>query len=105
MIDPVVLIEWLGPFLPLGLFLIIFFECVVLGVILPGDPLLFMVGLFAATGRIPWVRDNVNTILYLMLGVVVIISIVPIITGIHEKRRERKNAEAATDNQSDAVGT
>jgi membrane-associated protein len=214
----VVIIECLGPLLPLGLFLIIFFECVLLGVILPGDPLLFMAGLFAATGvigvdvwlvcvlttvaailgniagywvgvkagpalfnrpnsrffkngqidkvhrffdrhgplaiilarfvpfartfvttiagigrmdpkkyfvyssiggllwatgmtllgallgQILWVRDNVNTILYLMLGVVMIISVVPVITEIRKKRRERKITESAAGNLSEASG-
>ncbi|MEV4015151.1 VTT domain-containing protein [Nonomuraea angiospora] len=209
MFDPVTIIQWLGPYLLAGASLIIFFESVLLGVILPGDALLFTMGLFAATGaidvslwlacllvaiaailgnicgywvgakigpalftrpnsklfkkqqvdnvhrffdkygplaiilarfvpfartfitliagigrmnlrkylvyssiggllwapgmtllgallgQIPWVRDNLNTILYLMLAAVMVVSAVPIITEVRKKRREKKPAEAA----------
>lgn len=209
MFNPEVILPGLGPYLLVGLFLIVFFECVLLGVILPGDPFLFTAGLFAATGvidvdlwlvcvlvtiaailgnicgywvgskigpalfarpksklfkkeqvdkvhrffdkygaraiilarfvplartlittiagigrmdlrkyvvyssiggllwatgmtllgavlgQIPWVRDNVSTMLLLMLVIVVVVSVVPIITEARKKRREKKLAEAA----------
>ncbi|WP_086663648.1 hypothetical protein [Lentzea kentuckyensis] len=41
----------LGPYVLVGLFLIIFFGCVLLGV-LPGGPSLFATGLFAASASI-----------------------------------------------------
>lgn len=53
MFDPVAILHWLGPFVLLGLFLIIFSECgLLLGLALPGDPLLFTAGMFAAAGAI-----------------------------------------------------
>lgn len=48
MFDPATVIEWLGPHLLAGAWLISFFESVALGVVLPGDGLLFTIGLFAA---------------------------------------------------------
>ncbi|MFT4147544.1 MAG: DedA family protein [Micrococcaceae bacterium] len=51
--DPRHLIHAMGPWLLLGLFLIIFFEVSVpFGVILPGDSLLFTLGLLMATGKV-----------------------------------------------------
>jgi membrane-associated protein len=53
MFDPVTVLHWLGPFVLLGLVLIIFSECgLLIGLVLPGDPLLFTAGLFAAAGAI-----------------------------------------------------
>ncbi|MGH3868357.1 MAG: DedA family protein [Pseudonocardiaceae bacterium] len=52
-LDPEQLLRMLGPFVLLGLCLIIFAECgLLLGFFLPGDALLFTVGLFVAAGRI-----------------------------------------------------
>ncbi|MGH3976571.1 MAG: DedA family protein [Pseudonocardiaceae bacterium] len=74
MFDPETILHWLGPYLLVGLFLIIFFECVLLGVILPGDPFLFTTGLFAATGTL-------NADLWLVCAVVTIASIAGNICG------------------------
>jgi membrane-associated protein len=53
MFDVVAILHWLGPFVLLGVFIIIFAECgLLIGVVLPGDPTLFTVGLLAATGAI-----------------------------------------------------
>jgi membrane-associated protein len=53
MFDPVNILHWLGPFVLVGLFLIIFSECgLLIGLVLPGDPLLFTAGMFAAAGAI-----------------------------------------------------
>ena len=53
MFDVVALLQWLGPFVLIGLFVIIFAECgLLIGVVLPGDPTLFTAGLLAATGAI-----------------------------------------------------
>ncbi|SDK58076.1 membrane-associated protein [Nocardioides sp. YR527] len=53
MYDIVGILHWLGPFVLLGIFLIIFAECgLLIGVVLPGDPTLFTAGLLAATGAI-----------------------------------------------------
>ena len=53
MFDVVAILHGLGPFVLLGVFLIIFAECgLLIGVILPGDPTLFTAGLLAATGAI-----------------------------------------------------
>ncbi len=53
MFDPVLTIHWLGPFLLIGLFLIMFAECgLLIGVVLPGDPTLFTAGLLVATGAV-----------------------------------------------------
>ncbi|MFJ5226467.1 DedA family protein [Streptomyces sp. NPDC088400] len=47
------ILHWFGPFVLLGVFVIIFAECgLLIGVILPGDPTLFTAGLLAATGAI-----------------------------------------------------
>lgn len=53
MFDVVAILHWLGPFVLLGVFLMIFAECgLLIGVVLPGDPTLFTAGLLAATGAI-----------------------------------------------------
>jgi len=53
MFDVVAILHWLGPFVLLGIFAIIFAECgLLIGVVLPGDPTLFTAGLLAATGAI-----------------------------------------------------
>ncbi|SCE09144.1 DedA family protein [Streptomyces sp. DvalAA-19] len=53
MFDVVGILHWLGPFVLVGVFLIIFAECALLiGLVLPGDPTLFTAGLLAATGAI-----------------------------------------------------
>jgi membrane-associated protein len=53
MFDPVATIQWLGPFLLIGLFVIMFAECgLLIGVVLPGDPTLFTAGLLVATGAV-----------------------------------------------------
>ena len=208
MFDPVTILHWLGPFVLLGVFLIIFSECgLLIGLVLPGDPILFTAGLFAAVGainaelwlvcvvvtvaaitgnmcgywigakagptmfdrpnskllkrshveqthrffekygalaiilarfiplartlitaiagigrmdprkyfvystiggvlwaagmtllggllgQIPWVRDNVQTMLFLMFTAVVVVSVVPIVQGALKRRRRRKTAE------------
>jgi membrane-associated protein len=52
-LDPERIIVWLGPFVLVGLCLIIFAECgLLVGFFLPGDSLLFTAGLFVATGVI-----------------------------------------------------
>ncbi|MFC4012554.1 DedA family protein [Nonomuraea purpurea] len=52
-LDPETIMHTLGPFTLLGLCLIVFAECgLLIGFILPGDPLLFTAGLFTASGRI-----------------------------------------------------
>jgi membrane-associated protein len=52
-LDPNYLIPALGPFVLVGLCLIIFAECgLLIGFFLPGDSLLFTAGLFVATGAI-----------------------------------------------------
>lgn len=48
----------------------------------------------ALLGRIPWVRDNLNTILYLMLAAVMVVSAVPIISGVRKKRGDKRTVEA-----------
>ncbi len=53
-LDPERIIVWLGPFVLVGLCVIIFAECgLLIGFFLPGDSLLFTAGLFVATGLIP----------------------------------------------------
>jgi membrane-associated protein len=48
-LDPENIIEWLGPFATIGLFLIVFAESgLLIGFFLPGDSLLFTAGLLAA---------------------------------------------------------
>jgi membrane-associated protein len=52
-LDPEHLLQMLGPYVVLGLCLIIFAECgLLIGFFLPGDSLLFTAGLFVATGLI-----------------------------------------------------
>ncbi|HEY2207431.1 MAG TPA: VTT domain-containing protein [Pseudonocardia sp.] len=52
-LDPSYIISTLGPFVLVGLCLIIFAECgLLVGFFLPGDSLLFTAGLFVATGDI-----------------------------------------------------
>ncbi|RJQ76535.1 DedA family protein [Pseudonocardiaceae bacterium YIM PH 21723] len=52
-LDPLYIIDQLGPFALIGLCVIIFAECgLLLGFFLPGDSLLFIAGLSVATGAI-----------------------------------------------------
>lgn len=52
-LDPTNLINSMGSWAVMGILLIIFFECaILLGFFLPGDTLLFIAGLFVATGAI-----------------------------------------------------
>jgi membrane-associated protein len=52
-LDPTVLLNGLGPYMLIGLCLIIFAECgLLVGFFLPGDSLLFTAGLFVAAGTI-----------------------------------------------------
>ena len=52
-LDPEHIIQSLGPFALIGVCLIIFAECgLLIGFFLPGDSLLFVTGLFVATGAI-----------------------------------------------------
>ena len=75
MFDVVAILHWLGPFVLLGVFLIIFAECgLLVGVVLPGDPTLFTAGLLAATGAI-------NTDLWLVCVVVTIAAVLGNIGG------------------------
>ena len=54
-LQPDVIITWLGPWVLVGLALIIFAECgLLLGFFLPGDSLLFTAGVFVATGSIAY---------------------------------------------------
>jgi membrane-associated protein len=51
-LDPEKLLDWLGPFATIGLFLIVFAESgLLIGFFLPGDSLLFTAGLLAATAE------------------------------------------------------
>ncbi|MFM8238397.1 MAG: VTT domain-containing protein [Actinomycetota bacterium] len=51
-LDPARIIEWLGPFATIGLFLIIFAESgLLIGFFLPGNSLLFTAGLLASQAR------------------------------------------------------
>lgn len=53
MFDVVAILQWLGPFVLLGIFLIIFAESgLLIGLVLPGDPTLFTAGMLAAAGAI-----------------------------------------------------
>ncbi|MEV6337858.1 hypothetical protein AB0M12_24420 [Nocardia vinacea] len=45
-------------------------------------------------GRIPWVRGNLNTVLYLELTAVMAVSVVPIISGVRKKRRDKRTVES-----------
>jgi len=75
MFDVVAILHWLGPFVLLGLFVIIFAECgLLIGVVLPGDPTLFTAGLLAATAAI-------NADLWLVCVVVTIAAILGNICG------------------------
>jgi len=40
-------------------------------------------------GQIPWVRDNVNTMLFIMFIAIALVSIVPIISEAIKKRRDK----------------
>ena len=52
-LDPETIVSSLGPFALIGVCLIIFAECgLLIGFFLPGDSLLFVTGLFVATGAI-----------------------------------------------------
>jgi membrane-associated protein len=52
-LDPTVIINWLGPWVLVGLALIIFAECgLLVGFFMPGDSLLFTAGLLTMTGVI-----------------------------------------------------
>lgn len=75
MFDIVAILHWLGPFVLLGIFLIIFAECgLLIGVVLPGDPTLFTAGLLAATGAI-------NADLWLVCAVVTVAAVLGNICG------------------------
>jgi membrane-associated protein len=75
MFDVVAILHWLGPFVLLGVFLIIFAECgLLIGVVLPGDPTLFTVGLLAATGAI-------NAELWLVCTVVTVAAVLGNVCG------------------------
>ena len=75
MFDVVAILHWFGPFVLLGVFLIIFAECgLLIGVVLPGDPTLFTAGLLAATGAI-------NTKLWLVCVVVTVAAVLGNIGG------------------------
>ena len=52
-LDPENILNWLGPWAVVGVTLIIFAECgLLLGFFLPGDSLLFITGMFVASGAI-----------------------------------------------------
>lgn len=52
-LDPEYILNWLGPWALIGVTLIIFAECgLLLGFFLPGDSLLFITGMFIASGAI-----------------------------------------------------
>lgn len=52
-LDPEAILTWLGPWALVGVTLIIFAECgILLGFFLPGDSLLFVTGMFIASGAI-----------------------------------------------------
>jgi membrane-associated protein len=65
-LDPQNLTTTLGPWLVLGILLIIFAECgLLVGFFLPGDTLLFTAGLLTATGEIdlnPWLLSGMLTL-------------------------------------------
>jgi len=51
-LDPETLLDWLGPFATVGLFLIVFAESgLLIGFFLPGDSLLFTAGLLSSQGK------------------------------------------------------
>jgi membrane-associated protein len=73
MFDVVAILHWLGPSVLIGLFLFIFAECgLLIGVVLPGDAVLFTSGLLAATGAI-----NAN-----LLVVCVVVTVAAILGNI-----------------------
>jgi len=75
MFDVVAILHWLGPFVLLGVFAIIFAECgLLIGVVLPGDPTLFTTGLLAATAAI-------NADLWLVCVVVTVAAVLGNICG------------------------
>ena len=75
MFDVVAVLHWFGPFVLLGVFVIIFAECgLLIGVVLPGDPTLFTAGLLAATGAI-------NTELWLVCVAVTVAAVLGNICG------------------------
>ena len=75
MFDVVAILHWFGPFVLVGVFLIIFAECgLLIGVVLPGDPTLFTAGLLAATGAI-------NTELWLVCVAVTVAAVLGNICG------------------------
>ncbi|MFZ1362197.1 MAG: VTT domain-containing protein [Candidatus Nanopelagicales bacterium] len=52
-LDPEYILNWLGPWAMIGLVIIIFAECgLLIGFFLPGDSLLFIAGMFIASGAI-----------------------------------------------------
>lgn len=51
-LNPETILDWLGPWALIGVMVIIFVECGLLLFFLPGDSLLFLVGLFVAQGSI-----------------------------------------------------
>lgn len=50
MFDPAAVLQSFGSYLLIGLFVIIFFECVMVGLVLAGDLFLFTTGVFATAG-------------------------------------------------------
>lgn len=52
-LDPVAIIDWLGPWALVGILAIVFAECgLLVGFFLPGDSLLFTAGLFVSAGTL-----------------------------------------------------
>ncbi len=63
-LDPENILDWLGPFATIGLFLIIFAESgLLIGFFLPGDSLLFTAGLLAATAE----ENDLNLNIWVLL--------------------------------------
>jgi membrane-associated protein len=74
-LDPNYLIPALGPFVIIGLCLIIFAECgLLVGFFLPGDSLLFTAGMFVATGAI-------DTPLWLLCALLVVCALAGNVSG------------------------
>jgi membrane-associated protein len=74
-LDPNYIIPALGPFVIVGLCLIIFAECgLLVGFFLPGDSLLFTAGMFVATGAI-------DTPLWLLCSLLVVCALAGNVSG------------------------
>jgi membrane-associated protein len=74
-LDPEHIIQSMGPFALIGVCLIIFAECgLLIGFFLPGDSLLFVTGLFVATGAI-------NTPIWLVCVLLAVCAFVGNVTG------------------------